>query len=71
MKTLRVTVVEDLVERTTIDIRVAGDFDLKDGTPEMNDFLEGAFIEGDYKEVPNTKEYNIDERYFIDPEVLP
>lgn len=72
MKTLRVTVVEDLVERTTIDIEVEDNFDLDAMDDEaVDDFCETAFTAEAYKEVPLTKEYDIRERYFTDVEVLP
>ena len=70
MKTIRVTVVEELTERTTIDIEVEDDFDLED-QDGLKDFFENAFTEGAYREAPNTKEYNIEERHFTDPEILP
>ena len=66
---IRVTVREEVTERTTMDFEVPSDLDIYD-TELLQEYLEGAFVHGHCNEVPNTREVAITERVFFDPELL-
>jgi len=69
-RTIRVTVTEEVIERRTIEVEVPDDLNVVENGEALNDVLEEAFIEGAYREVPNTNEVSVEERYFHDVEIL-
>ena len=69
LRTIRVSVREDVVERQTIDVEVPDDLDIHD-TEALQELFEEAFVTGAYREVPNTNDVAVEERVFFDPEVL-
>jgi hypothetical protein len=68
-RTIRVSVREDVTERQTLDFEIPDELDVND-TDALQEYFEEAFIEGSYREVPNTKDLAIEERVFYDPEIL-
>ncbi|MBT2325519.1 hypothetical protein J7E62_24605 [Variovorax paradoxus] len=69
MRTIRVSVREDVIERQTIEVEVEDDFELDD-TEALQEALEEVFVTGAYRVVPNTNDVSVEGRVFFDPEEI-
>jgi len=71
-RTLRVSVREEITERSTIEVAIPDHLDIAD-QEALNEFLEEVWTgatDREYIEVKNTKELAINDRVFFEPEVL-
>jgi hypothetical protein len=69
VRTIRVTVREEVTERQTIEVDIDPDLDLDD-VDAVHAVLEEAWTGGGYREVPNSKEVSVDERDWTEVEEI-
>lgn len=63
MRRIAAIVYEEVRECTYIELEVPDDLDLTD-KEAVDEYLEEAFVQGLYKEVPSEGTLSVDERYF-------